>query len=82
MKRPAKLRSRFRWQYCTECGHGGLGLAVLHLQDCFTCSVCKYSTVRRYGSPNAELSDRCAHTTETPILLNNTYEKTYQATQH
>ena len=46
-------RSLFRWQHCTECGHEGIGLAVLHLQDCFPCPVCKHSTVRRYGSPNA-----------------------------
>lgn len=45
-------RSRFRWQHCTECGHEGIGLAVLHLQDCFPCPICKHSTVRRYGAPN------------------------------
>jgi len=49
-------RSSFRWQHCTECGHEGIGLAVLHLQDCFPCPVCKHSTVRRYGSPNSPIA--------------------------
>ena len=55
------VRGRFRWQRCTECGHEGTALAVLHLQDCLPCPVCQRTTRREYADrkpSNVELSDR------------------------
>ena len=49
----------FRLQRCIECGYEGAALAVLHLQDCFPCPVCKHATRREYadGKPKPETKE-------------------------